>query len=54
MTGGDLLLITIHVTFLQLVNVPTVSQWDMGSSAETVAFQVYEILKINHKFLQFF
>ncbi len=25
-----------------------------GSSTETVAFQVYEILKINHKFLQFF
>ncbi len=26
----------------------------MGSSIETVAFQVYEILKINHEFLQFF
>ncbi len=26
----------------------------MGSSTETVAFQVYEILKINHEFLQFF
>ncbi len=26
----------------------------LGSSTETVAFQVYEILKINHKFLQFF
>ncbi len=25
-----------------------------GSSTETVAFQVYEILKINHEFLQFF
>ncbi len=24
-----------------------------GSSTETVAFQVYEILKINHEFLQF-
>ncbi len=28
--------------------------WYMGSSTETVAFQVYEILKINHEFLQFF
>ncbi len=26
----------------------------MGSSTETVAFQVYEIWKINHEFLQFF
>ncbi len=26
----------------------------MGSSTETVAFQVYEILKINHEYLQFF
>ncbi len=26
----------------------------MGSSIETVAYQVYEILKINHEFLQFF
>ncbi len=26
----------------------------LGSSTETVAFQVYEILKINHEFLQFF
>ncbi len=26
----------------------------MDSSTETVAFQVFEILKINHKFLQFF
>ncbi len=26
----------------------------MGSSIETVAFQVYEILKIDHEFLQFF
>ncbi len=26
----------------------------MGSSKETVAFQVYEILKIDHEFLQFF
>ncbi len=26
----------------------------MGSSTETVAFQVYEILKINYEFLQFF
>ncbi len=26
----------------------------MGNSTETVAFQVYEILKINHEFLQFF
>ncbi len=25
----------------------------MGSSTETVAFQVYEILKIDHEFLQF-
>ncbi len=25
-----------------------------GSSIETVAFQVFEILKINHEFLQFF
>ncbi len=25
-----------------------------GSSTETVAFQVYEILKINHEILQFF
>ncbi len=25
-----------------------------GSSIETVAFQVYEILKIDHEFLQFF
>ncbi len=25
-----------------------------GSSTETVAFQVYEILKMNHEFLQFF
>ncbi len=25
-----------------------------GSSTETVAFQVYEILKIDHEFLQFF
>ncbi len=25
----------------------------MGSSTETVAFQVYEILKINHEFFQF-
>ncbi len=25
----------------------------MGSSTETVAFQVYEILKINYEFLQF-
>ncbi len=25
-----------------------------GSSTETVAFQVYEILKIYHEFLQFF
>ncbi len=24
-----------------------------GSSTETVAFQVYEILKIDHEFLQF-
>ncbi len=28
--------------------------WYMGSSTETVAFQVYAILKINHEFLQFF
>ncbi len=27
---------------------------DMDSSTETVAFQVYEILKIDHEFLQFF
>ncbi len=26
----------------------------VGSSTETVAFQVYEILKIDHEFLQFF
>ncbi len=26
----------------------------MGNSTETVAFQVYEILKINQEFLQFF
>ncbi len=26
----------------------------MGSSTETVTFQVYEILKINHELLQFF
>ncbi len=26
----------------------------MGSSTETVAFQVYEILKIDYEFLQFF
>ncbi len=26
----------------------------LGSSTETVAFQVYEILKIDHQFLQFF
>ncbi len=26
----------------------------MGSSTETVAFQVYEILKIDHEFLRFF
>ncbi len=26
----------------------------MGSSTENVAFQVYEILKIDHEFLQFF
>ncbi len=26
----------------------------MGSSIETVAFQVYEIVKINHEFLEFF
>ncbi len=26
----------------------------MGSSTETVAFQVYEILKTDHEFLQFF
>ncbi len=26
----------------------------MGSSTETFAFQVYEILKIDHEFLQFF
>ncbi len=26
----------------------------MGSSTETVPFQVYEILKIDHEFLQFF
>ncbi len=26
----------------------------MGSSTETVAFQVYEILKIDHEFFQFF
>ncbi len=26
----------------------------MGSSTETVAFQVHEIFKINHEFLQFF
>ncbi len=26
----------------------------MGSSTETVAFQVYEILKMDHEFLQFF
>ncbi len=25
-----------------------------GSSTETVAFQVYEILKIDHEFLKFF
>ncbi len=25
-----------------------------GGSTETVAFQVYEILKIDHEFLQFF
>ncbi len=25
-----------------------------GSSTETVAFQVYEILKIDHEFLQLF
>ncbi len=25
----------------------------MGSSTETVAFRVYEILKINHELLQF-
>ncbi len=25
----------------------------MGSSTETVTFQVYEILKIDHEFLQF-
>ncbi len=37
------------------------TEWDsfgsskyLGSSTETVAFQVYEILKINHEFLQFF
>ncbi len=27
---------------------------EMGSSTETVAFQEYEILKIEHEFLQFF
>ncbi len=26
----------------------------LGSSTETVTFQVYEILKIDHEFLQFF
>ncbi len=26
----------------------------MGSSTETVAFQAYEIIKIDHEFLQFF
>ncbi len=26
----------------------------LGTSTETVAFQVYEILKIDHEFLQFF
>ncbi len=26
----------------------------MGSSTETDAFQVYEILKIDHEFFQFF
>ncbi len=26
----------------------------LGNSRETVAFQVYEILKIDHEFLQFF
>ncbi len=29
-------------------------QCNMGSFTETVTFQVYEILKINHKLLQFF
>ncbi len=28
--------------------------WCVGSSTDTVAFQVYEILKIDHEFLQFF
>ncbi len=28
--------------------------WVVLHSTETVAFQVYEILKINHEFLQFF
>ncbi len=27
---------------------------DVGSSTETVTFQVYEILKVDHEFLQFF
>ncbi len=30
------------------------AQLCMGSSTETVAFQVYEVLKIDHEFLQFF
>ncbi len=33
---------------------PRVDCVHVGSSTETVAFQVYEILKINHEFLQFF
>ncbi len=28
--------------------------WYMDSSTETVAFKVYEILKTDHEFLQFF
>ncbi len=36
--------------WLQICNINIL----MDSSTETVAFQVYEILKIDHEFLQFF
>ncbi len=42
-----------HIAYL-LAAIEEVSKLHMGSSTETVAFQVYEILKIDHEFLQFF
>ncbi len=42
----------MHTIFI-IIYIKNIGSY-MGNSTETVALQVYEILKIDHEFLQFF